>query len=267
MYDIPLFVEVCTLVTLRSANLKPLVELGKHVGFRSVYMFDEEDASVIRYNGHSRGFQYFDLYSDCLFVDIDIKTPEEKARAVSDVKRLKDMGIKFEVWSSGNRSVHLHIPHALMHSRHLPYTHQCVVEKLGIACDMSIYRGNSLYRLPHTKHQKSGKYKVLLNSYEGKMLSFPIFQTPEKQKLGDGPGEMKLDAELVFYTLHQACMEEPEQRYMRVFSLSCLLFDMGLGKGNVHAMLSMVNNFWPEPTDDSNVDKAVEGGFTRVRGG
>jgi len=260
-----LFVEVCTFVHLRVANLKPVEELSNCSGFRSVYMFCKEDAEAIRYNGHSRGFNYYDLYSDCLFVDIDVKTKEENNRALQDIKKLKDMGIRFEVWNSGNRSYHLHIPHALMNSRHLPYTHQCVVEKLGIACDLSIYRGNSLYRLPRTRHTKTGKYKELIKSYPGKLIKFPIFQTPEKTSRG-GEGASDINAELVFYTLREACLEEPDQHYMKLFSLSCLLFDMGLSYEAISDMLRMVNNFWKDSTQDSEVERAVEGGYKRVKG-
>lgn len=258
-----LFVEICTFVKLRNANLKPVAELGKCFGFRSVYMFDEEDAATIRYNGHSRGFKYFDLYSDCLFVDIDIKTPEEAQKAVEDVKRLKALGIRFDIYDSGNRSVHLHIPHELMHSRHMPYTHMKVVEKLGITCDLSIYRGNSLYRLPRTIHTKTGNPKVLKESVDGKLLKFPIIPEPPKENSGITFAK-NIDAECVFNMMRNACLDEPEQHYMRLFAISCTLYDMGLDEGLVYGLLSMLNNYWDEPTSEENVAKAVAGGKERV---
>lgn len=259
-----LFVEVVSFVNRRNANLKPIESLLTSVGFRSVYMFNQEDAEIIKDRGSSKGFKYFNLHSDCLFVDIDIKNDEEEAQALADIEKLKASNIKFSLWSSGGRSYHLHIPHELKCSRHLPYTHKLIVEKLGIHCDHSLYRANSLFRLPGTIHTRTGKEKVLLGEYGTKELKFsiqiePVKEIRERSESCNSPL-------LIFSTLRDLSLEEViENRYLKFFSLGCLVFENStLSYDTILDLFYFINNSLPEPNEPSEVERAIKGAYERI---
>jgi hypothetical protein len=260
-----LFVEITSIVKNRNANLIPASELSSRVGFRSVYMFDEQDAEIIRFNGHSRGFKYFNLYSDCLFVDIDMKTKDDAKRAVEDIKRLVARKIRFDLYDSGNRSYHLHIPHPLKNSRHLPYNHARILNELGFKYDNTLYRPNSLYRLPGTVHAKSveGRCKELLKSYNGELLDFEIIPEPIKEFKSES-FDSTLFLDTVLYSLWEFSHIQPENRYMSTFAMALKLFDAGLSSDTVLDLLMRANDCWPEPNDECEVERAVQGAMERI---
>ena len=261
-----LFVEITSVVRNRNANLIPVSDLPNRVGFRSVYMFDAEDAEIIRFNGNSKGFKYFNLYSDCLFVDIDVKSEEDNKKAINDIKKLVAKGIKFDLYDSGNRSYHLHIPHELKSSRHLPYNHRRVLREIGLHCDETLYRPNSLYRLPGTCHSKSveGKCKELVKSYSGKLLEFDIVPEPVNEKPANYSSKIFVDVAL--YSLWEFSHIQPENRYMSTFAMALKLFDSGLSFETVTDLLERANDCWPEPNEDSEVERAIQGAWSKVNG-
>lgn len=260
-----LFVEIVSFVNRRNANLKPISCLDNSIGFRSVYMFSKEDAEIIRERGSSKGFKYFNLYSDCLFVDIDIKSEEEDKIALREIEELKKKGFRFSLYTSGGRSYHLHIPHELKCSRHLPYTHKLLVEKLGITCDHSLYRANSLFRLAGTIHSKTGEEKTLIGEYGSKELKFSIQQEPlkeynKKEDISENPF-------LFFSVLRDLCYERVvENRYLKFFSLSCLLIEYSnISYSSLLEVLLLANKSLPEPNEEEEVVRALKGAWERIK--
>jgi len=175
-----LYVEKTPAPYIRVGNMIPEESLSSDEGgFRSVYSFCETDALVIKNRGSSKGFAEFAPSAVCLFIDIDIHSEQEDIDARAQIDALKASGLRFELWDSGNRSYHLHIPHPLKRGYALPHTHKEVVKSLGITCDNSLYRNNSLFRLPGTTHAKTGKKKVLLGVYGDIQLDFDLL--PEER--------------------------------------------------------------------------------------
>lgn len=259
-----LWVEIATVPKNRNANLKPAKNMGDYIGFRSVYLWDDEDAGIIRQNMSSRGFKYLDPISNCLFVDIDMKSHEDVSKAKEEIKRLSEKGLRFDLYHSGSRSYHLHIPHEMIQSKDLPYTHSQTVQELGITCDHSIYRPSSLFRLPGTVHSKTLKTKKLIKSFEGRLLEIELRETPVKSA-GGFKDSGSLPADALFSTLWDNCLEQPPERYLKLFSLACAMFDGGLSSQAVLECLQLVNNSWPEPNEESEVLRALYGAEARLR--
>jgi hypothetical protein len=261
------FYEMCLTVRDRCGKMLELQELSKYTGFRSVYGFSENAATLIKAQGHSRGFARFKLYADIMFVDFDDQ-PEEAEKLKQS---LLDFGVAFEVWDSGNRSFHFHIPHTPKFSKDLPYTHKQVLKALGVdltKVDITLYRPNSIFRLPRTRHQKTGNPKVLLDKIEGDILDFSIKEEPIKEYAKGGED---IHGNPLEYFLTQALKvylegAETGNRHGSMFNVACCAFELGLDEEAAIVICSHLNNNFSTPKPESEVKRAVKGGFDFMKG-
>lgn len=166
-----LFVEVRqTQRRLGAPVLVPLEEVRKHTGFRSVYCYDEVVAQHIQDSRSTRDLRGVLVHSDTLFLDFDNV----------DNTYFRDFlirqGIGFELYDSGNRSMHYHIPITPMAGITVPAAQKAWVKQHAPDADMSFYHPSGQYRLPRTYHAKTGKPKILVQSYSGQLLSIPEYR-------------------------------------------------------------------------------------------
>lgn len=157
--------------TLRRSGRVTLTDTCEgYTGFRSVYGFDEEGEEYITSNGGTHGIRNYKLYSDILFLDID-----DDPEASQDIEnKLKDMGIGFEVYFTGNRGNHFHIPIVPMYGLDTAYQQKQFVTNTFKGADTSIYKSTGIIRLPGTFHfKRPGHKKHLIRSYSGDVLCVP----------------------------------------------------------------------------------------------
>jgi hypothetical protein len=133
-------------------------------GLASVYRFTEVDAKAMQTLGSYKNFKGT-VYSGQLKIDADTAEASEACEG-----RLKALGLAYSKFSTGNRGHHYHVVRSCAPSHTLPTGDKLFVKENFPACDMSFYHHVGLYRQEGALHQKTGGYKQLLYSVEGKAL-------------------------------------------------------------------------------------------------
>ena len=149
-------------------RLVPLAEVHQHTGFRSVYAFDEATTNKIRQERHTSNMRGTAVFADTLFVDFD------NCDGSGLIAHLTAEGIAFERWSSGGRSIHLHIPIVPVFGSWVPFAMKSWMRERAPEADLSFYHPSGVYRLPGTYHFKHpGRRKELIDVFEGRTLVLP----------------------------------------------------------------------------------------------
>lgn len=134
-----------------------------NIGFSSLYSYTKETAEAFE----TSGFKTYKgvVWSEALAVDFD----DQEAGSAA-IARLTTLGLKFEVWSTGNRGVHIYIdrPHAPSHI--LPKIDKDWVSRNLKGADLSIYHNVAMFRRPGARHDKTGNRKTLIKQYPGTPL-------------------------------------------------------------------------------------------------
>jgi hypothetical protein len=149
-------------------------------GFSSLYAVTQETADAIKDSGTTARFQGT-VWSPTLAIDTDT---EEAAREVE--QRLKELGLEYSVYSTGNRGLHFYITRPASPSHLLPLRDKAWVQSNFPEADTSIYTHLHLFRLPDTVHENTGRPKELLREVPGKPLDLPVYRVKE---LGNIPAE------------------------------------------------------------------------------
>jgi hypothetical protein len=170
------------------------VRLGSehgYQGFRSVYAYPSDIKSLIEGTGNMTGLGSLPVYSDMLFLDFDNIDPADT------VMHLYDEGIGFTIWTSGNRSVHLHVAIEPMLGPHVPYSQRVWVEQHAPGADLSFYHHSGQFRLNGTPHEKTGKRKALISDRPGDLLTIPVVERPALKAKCEGAGGTSFMAHLL----------------------------------------------------------------------
>ena len=145
--------------------------------YRSLYGYGADTASTINSNGHTRDLSGCVVYSDCLIIDCDTT---EEAEAVLEI--IKNLDIASELWTTGNRGCHIHIPIVPMQGTDVIWSQISWLRDIGVweLVDKSIYREGGQIRVPGAEHEKTGKIKEKLLDIEGEILEIPLRKSPPK---------------------------------------------------------------------------------------
>jgi hypothetical protein len=140
-------------------------------GFRSIYQLNEDGRLWVEQNG-LKGFGQTKLpvWSPYLFADFD----DNKEGAIQFFEYLKENGIEFYLYDSGNRSYHFHILREIEPSYLVPYTDKMFLKRLSYGADLGIYSTLHPFRLEGTIHSKTGRRKECLYFNKGKALSLTL---------------------------------------------------------------------------------------------
>jgi len=162
------WIEVRPLVLrLVRPQLYPLHLADELVGFRSVYAYPEDIRKIIDKNkSTARLNANAEVYSDVLLVDFD-NNEEAANKAISFLKK---EGWQVDVYTSGNRSVHLHVALEPMLGYWVPKAQRNWVATNMPGADLTFYHHSGMFRLPGTVHLKTGESKLLVESVKGKPL-------------------------------------------------------------------------------------------------
>jgi hypothetical protein len=146
-------------------KLVPLVDIAKYVGFRSVFAFDDDTARQIRETGTTADMRGTPVYADTLFVDFD------KSDGIEFIAHLQQQGIAHQVWHSGGRSIHVHVPLIPVFGDWVPAACKEYLKAHAPGADLSFIHPVGVYRLPGTYHPKRpGKRKELRAEQAGAAL-------------------------------------------------------------------------------------------------
>jgi len=257
-----LFVEYAKNVYERTGNMIDVTAAHKP-GFRSMYMFNVQDAATIKRSGHSRGFGAYAVISKSVHIDLDgAPVPPNY------IKYLRERDISHSVWFSGNKGYHIHVATDLCQSHWLPDWHLSYMQGLGFEFDKSIYRSDMLIRLPKTPHAITGKAKSLISIFQGKNR----LTQSELSKNFTEPERRAKPMDLNFAFTLQRLLNTVERgvlpggRYQTLWSLASNFCALGIRPDSTLDMLTAVNNQFPIPTTPGEVQRAVTQAYGRSNG-
>ena len=139
----------------------------RQYNFRSLYGYAPNTINIIQKNKHTRGLKGISCYSDLLIIDCD--TLDDMA-LTND--RLAELGIAYEVWSTGNRGLHFHIDIEPMFGPNTIWSQIIWLQENNLweIVDRSIYREGGQIRVPGAIHRKTNKPKELVKEIPGELL-------------------------------------------------------------------------------------------------
>lgn len=155
--------------------------------FTSMFCYRKEVTDHVAETGSIKGIGKFPCWSPFLWFDIDSKKPADAIhwlnRLLRNISQLdSDLLENIRIYFSGNKGFHVGIPSeafGLTPDVLLPYTMKELARELafGSQIDLGIYQASRLWRLPGSKHSKSGLYKTLLSHDDVLLLDsdFKVF--------------------------------------------------------------------------------------------
>lgn len=155
------------------------------------------------------------------FVDLDSRENPDKARkeAISIVKKLiQDYGIPEEgirIAFSGMKGISITVSHSVFNatsSAYLPLIWKGMVQELILelnlkTADTCVYERRRLWRLPNSRHQKSGLYKIPLTLAELENLTIDKIK-----KMADKPRELGINEQVQPVTKAQELFEKHKNK-------------------------------------------------------
>lgn len=137
--------------------------------YLSVYMYNEEQFQKFKQTGSIAGIK--EVITDKVYLDFDTKEDLETARqsTIKAVQILKDNGWSensIDIAFSGNKgfSVVANIDYKLTPEEHKTLATNLFGHLPGF--DESIYNASRIFRIPNTKHQDSGLFKIQISETE-----------------------------------------------------------------------------------------------------
>jgi len=157
-------------------NVKRFDKIGVPIGavdaYSSLYRFDKRYQELYQKTKSVRGASQLECWSDFVVWDIDAPNlTDATIDAQALVRGLSSFGIlqQLLIFFSGAKGYHILIPSQLFGlkpSVTLPQEMKTACQNLaalfGISIDDKIYNSNRLWRLPDSKHSKTGYFKTLL---------------------------------------------------------------------------------------------------------
>lgn len=150
----------------------------------STYYYNDEQLKKFKETGSVKGIK--DVTTDKLWFDFDSKESPEKAQrdTIEVIKRLKDYGIKeknIEIYFSGSKGNNVVVT---LNRQLTPQQVQSLaINKFGKGLetlDVSLYDATQILRVPGTKHNKSGLYKIPLTESQLKNLNIAEIKSMAK---------------------------------------------------------------------------------------
>ena len=182
--------------------------------YRSVYLYDESAKEFADSKGTLKGYQG-ERGIDNVLIDIDRKdnsddyTLSKLRNVLTHLSVLEVLDESLQCYFSGT-GYHIVISNKVFNfqpSGSLPYKVKQTMSSLFENIDTSIYMRSGIYRVAHTKNQKTGLYKIPITLHEANNFSIkdihalatePRFEYP--YELLDGDGELE----------EHMCQEEPK---------------------------------------------------------
>jgi hypothetical protein len=155
--------------------LLPVEEIYDRMGFISVYGFDQDTKDIIDAQGGTYGLRGQNLYSNLLYIDID----DNDALAVVVRDTLLEMQVTFDMYHTGGRGWHFHIPIEPMSGPDVAYRQKRWVAHHFPGTDISLYKTSGIIRLPGTYHSgHPGNRKMLHRRNKANLLKIDLSDLP-----------------------------------------------------------------------------------------
>lgn len=219
-------------------------------GFSSLYYITTETAEALNTSGIA-GYKGT-VWSPGLWLDCDTEESAMETRA-----RLEQLGLGFEVWSTGNRGMHFYIerPHAPSHL--LPQIDKEWIKGNFSNVDLSIYSHLHLFRNPGTRHDKTGKPKIMLQKVKGPALYLSDTVT-ERQYVNSSASRPDSSIFLDNYIMCMTVPFEEGQRHQALLNLALAMKRVGEPLNFIERWLHHANLLYPERKPDGEIERIIE---------
>lgn len=226
---------------------------GDVKGFASIFAIDKGTAEAIQQAGTTISFKGV-VWSDTLWIDTDSYEAADQVEL-----KLKEMGYAYISYDTGGRGAHFGIYLSVPPSHVLPY--QCkawVGEHFGGLADLSIYTHLHLFRIPGTRHERTGRPKAFVGRHEGRALVLPRWEPKSKPLTA-----VASNASVSFFDNHRVQSNlipaSNGQRHHQLVKLIYALKDsQGLDASTATWVCSEWNKTCEEPKDEAAIQKAVD---------
>ena len=235
-------------------------ELSSFRGFRSVYLYGQDCFDFIQSQGAVKGLGKYSVYSDMLFIDFD-----DGDNSIEKMKRiLNAQDLQWEMYFSGGKGYHFHVPITPMVGRHVPHSQREFIRGLGIdTADISIYKHTGFIRLPGTWHQSTGKQKELIESSNGsKILTIKQVEPDVVMDNVVEGSELELLAGLNRAVDFVVKEPYPGTRHSCLLAIAKHLFAAGAKQETVWDICNLVHETWEEKYD--NPEEKIEEAISRA---
>lgn len=256
MWDSNLYVELPKGTYHSPSYIKPVesVKFEAHRGFRSVYFFGQQAFDLIMKRNSVSGIDECPVFSDTLFVDFD----DGDTSIVMFENILTHSGIGYELFFSGRKGFHFHIPLIPMWGASVPYSQKMWIESTGVkTADLSIYKHTGLIRLPGTIHEVTGVKKHQVKKFVGNPLNIPLLEKGvlefELETFGGGSVAAALSSALRSFVDTPG----PGYRHGRLVSIGKKLIEGGLSVDATREMLVLINGEWDHPKDEEEINDCM----------
>ncbi len=205
--------------------------------FRSLYGYDRNVAAQINKNGNTKGLKGLPVYSGMLIIDCDT---DEQAEAAG--QRLSELEVLHEIWETGNRGRHFHIPIVPMYGTNVVWSQKMWLQDSGLwdTVDRSIYIECGQIRVPGAPHLKTGRIKRQLLSVPGNLLEIPIRVPPPSTRATPVVVE-SVESRMEFYR-NLFYRRGTGSRYPHLY----ILWQRGLAAGETHEEILESLLWWNE---------------------
>ncbi len=181
-------------VLVLKSDLHKYIPVDGKALYRSVYLYDEDAKQFVDSKGSLKGY-HGEREIDNVLIDIDKKdnsdeyTLSKLREILMHLKVLEVLEESIQCYFSGT-GYHIVITNKVFNfqpSDSLPYQVKQTMSNLFENIDTSIYMRSGIYRVPHTKNQKTGLYKIPITMIEAyhstvkeihKLASDPRFEYP-----------------------------------------------------------------------------------------
>ena len=138
-------------------------------------LFDKKYSPFKQYNHRS-------VLNNEIIIEFDHDDKDVNKKATLEVlKRLRDDGIAYSYWDSGNKSFHVHtlvdIPEDVNRKYFKKAFLQAYTEGLEVKPDYAVCNNNHLIRAENGVHEKTGRHKTLIRNTEG----YPTISCPPRR--------------------------------------------------------------------------------------
>lgn len=215
--------------------------------FRSTFDYPTEVAQRITNAGNTAGLKGLPVSCVCIYIDVD------ENREVATVRGLlKEMGITFEEYQTGNRGCHFHIPLASrLSGTNVIYTVTDWLKRMEIwhLIDTTVYREGGQFRMESATHAKTGKPKILVEETDGKLLELEL-----KVKPPEAPLESRQTGSKREFFMNLMLNRGIGQRHMHMY----ILWKSGLAAGLAEQEVREAIHGWNERQDYSHPPTIVD---------
>lgn len=254
------YVEYAPETNRRYGNMLPEDVVNAMTGFRSVFSFAEPEAQQIITSGCSKGFKLLPVVCNTWFIDIDRKDIPVKDLAA----RLDKLDASYEIYRTPSKGYHMHVDLAMIAGKDVPYTIRMLTSHYFPEADLSVCKASSLIRLPNTPG-KSGRVKELIEKSErGTLLEVGLRVQPEAVERFDiRPIDASEELKFFFSDLAYRCNKSPGpgKRNETLWILAKTACELGVSRACAEELVGLVNSSWDDGHDESEVKRAVDGGY------